>query len=221
MSNCCLCSKLVSDKTLSFWDRPLYETSNFVALPSLGSLVEGWVLLVPKRHVVCLGELLPESIPELEQLKSKVTSELAERYGGDICAFEHGPARENQKVGCSVDHAHLHLVPLSFNLEAEASLFLPSGVNFSAATWDHCRQAFLDGSDYLYLEQPLGTGRIALSNNFGSQVFRKAIAAHLRVPERFNWREFPQIENVARTALALGCDPGQIASTLNGFLNDA
>jgi hypothetical protein len=46
MSVCCLCSNLVSENSNEVWNRPLFESANFVVLPSLGSLVQGWLLLV-------------------------------------------------------------------------------------------------------------------------------------------------------------------------------
>jgi ATP adenylyltransferase len=213
MSICCLCSNLVSHEALSPWDRPLFETTNFAVVPSLGSLVEGWVMVVPKQHIISLGALSANLVSEMRDLKRVVSTELVQKYG-EVCAFEHGPAKENQKVGCTVDHAHLHLVPLSFDLALAAIPFLPPGAPFEKASWETCRDAFQHGLDYLYLEQPLENGRISISAEFGSQVFRKAIAARLGVPEQFNWRDFPQTEIVTRTVRTLG-SPGEGNATPN------
>lgn len=211
MSTCCLCSNLVSDGANEFWSRPLFESPNFVVLPSLGSLVEGWVLIVPKEHFISMGALSPDLLCEMDQVKTDVIGTLGRKYG-ELCAFEHGPCAANRKVGCGVDHAHLHIVPLDFDLVSAARPFMPPEAEWLDATWESCRAAFEKGQDYLYVEQPLGIGRISVHLSFGSQILRKAVAARLGVSEQFSWREYPQIEVVARTIRALGGSTGAAVS---------
>ena len=215
MNACCLCSAAVSDRALHAWNRPLFRSASFVALPSLGSLVEGWLLLVPKHHFISMGALPVHLADEMQNLRDLVSSQLTSRYG-ELCAFEHGPSRPARSVGCGVDHAHLHLVPLNFDLALAAGPFLPADVSWSDADRGDCRAAFERGRDYLYLEQPLGRGRIAVHDQFGSQVFRKAIAARLGMPEQFSWREYPQAETVARTIHKFNASPESAPAPPNG-----
>lgn len=206
MSACCLCSNLVSADSSVPWNRPLRESENFVVIPSLGSLVEGWALIVPKKHFICIGAFPNDLFRELEQTKSAVAQTLSQHYG-QVCAFEHGPNSVNRQVGCGVDHAHLHLVPLDFDLRKAAEGFTPSELHWTPATLNSCRTVFRGGWDYLYIEQPLGHGYIAAHKALGSQILRKAVAAHLGVPEEFNWRDFPQFETISRTIRTLS-SPG-------------
>jgi diadenosine tetraphosphate (Ap4A) HIT family hydrolase len=62
MKNCCFCERGAADE---FWNKPVFETSKFVVLPSLGSLVEGWLLLIPRKHAICLGALDRKLVPEM------------------------------------------------------------------------------------------------------------------------------------------------------------
>jgi hypothetical protein len=62
-----------------------------------------------------------------------------------------------------------------------------------------CVAAHRKGDDYLYLEQPIGCGRIATCRDFGSQLFRRAIASRLDIPGQYNWREHHQESNVMGT----------------------
>jgi ATP adenylyltransferase len=202
MSTCCLCSNLARLDPDEFWNKPLFESSNFVVIPSLGSLVEGWLLVLPKRHFISMGALPIGLASELEQVKNELTAVMGSLYG-ELCAFEHGPALPGLSVGCGVDHAHLHIVPINFDLASAAEPFMPPGVVWSPAIRESCRAAFEDEGDYLYLEQPLGNGRIATHSGFGSQIFRKAIASRLGIPERFSWRDYPQKETVAKTVRSL------------------
>ena len=202
MSTCCLCSNLVSEGSNKVWNKPLFESTNFVVLPSLGSLVEGWMLLVPKKHFICMGALPVDLAREMAFMKCAIAARLYRQYG-EVCVFEHGPGAVNHEVGCGVDHAHLHMVPLAFELTGAATQFMPTDTKWIDAGWESCRAAFEEGQDYLYLEQPIGVGRIAVHTGFGSQVFRKAIALCLGIPEQFNWRQYPQTEIVARTIQTL------------------
>jgi ATP adenylyltransferase len=198
MNTCCLCLNLVPGVARQSWDNPVFESQNFVALPSLGSLVEGWLLLVPKTHFISLGALPEALVTEMDDMKAKVTAHVRNEYG-EICVFEHGPAFASRKVGCTVDHAHLHIVPLAFNLAEATQPFMPHDSEWSKASWSECRVAHRAGKDYLYFEQQLGHGNISTHTDFGSQVFRKAIASKIGRPDEFNWREHPELDTVART----------------------
>lgn len=202
MSSCCLCLNSAKQAPVASWDNPIAESESFVVLPSLGSLVEGWLLLVPKDHYICMGALPDALLQELVAVKSEMAAQIESQYGS-LCAFEHGPGEVQRAVGCGVDHAHLHLVPIDFSLLEAARPFLPADATWSAASLNDCRHEYLKGLDYLYFEQPLGSGYISVHRSFGSQVFRKAISMKLGVPEQYSWREHPQLELTSRTIRGL------------------
>lgn len=195
MDKCRLCFNSLQPNV---WNEPLFESEHFVVLPSLGALVEGWLLLVPKNHFICIGALPESVIAEMEGIKAVVSSFLTECYG-KFSVFEHGPHVEKLQIGCGVDHAHLHFVPLTFDLANAVEPFLPTGIMWSSARHQDCQNAFLRGQDYLYLEQPLGNGKIALHTAFDGQLFRRGIAATLGRLNEYNWREHPQFSNITVT----------------------
>jgi ATP adenylyltransferase len=198
---CCLCPNRVSADSPEFWNKPLFETKNFAVVPSLGSLVQGWVMVVPKAHVVCAGALSDSLANEMQRLTTEISA-IVTRSFGEVCVFEHGPSTWRKSTGCSVDHAHLHIVPVDFNLAAAALSFMPENSSWVAGDWRACRNAYLQGADYLYIEQPVGFGRIATHAEFASQVFRKAIAQRLGIIGEFSWRDFPKFEVAASTVRA-------------------
>jgi diadenosine tetraphosphate (Ap4A) HIT family hydrolase len=160
-------------------------------------LVEGWVLIVPRGHFISTGAFPPELTAEFVAFKQEVSSRLQALYG-DICAFEHGPWAPSHQVGCGVDHAHVHLVPLSFSLLDAAKSYIP-GVEWQPASWSHCARAVAQELDYLFVEQPVGVGRIAVADQFGSQILRRAISSHIGRPNEFDWRNHPHEQNIERT----------------------
>ncbi len=197
--HCCqLCPNEKQEHIDDFWNVPLFESQNFKVLPSLGALVEGWLLLVPKEHFICMGALPIQLAAEMQEMKRFVRSVLLQCYG-QVCIFEHGPSKENLSIGCGVDHAHLHFVPVSLDLASAITPLLPLDVTWSEAGLNDCMTAFEEGEDYLYLERPTGFGRIAKHQLLTSQLFRRAVAIHAGVPHQFNWREYPQISNISNT----------------------
>jgi ATP adenylyltransferase len=195
MSSCRLCGPDFSAKS---WNEPLFESQSFVVIPSLGALVEGWLLLLPRTHYICSGSLPASLLGEMDALKKTAASFLQDVYGG-VSAFEHGPHGENRSVGCGVDHAHLHLVPTVFDLRAAISPFLPTNVTWRSGSITNCGVSFRESRDYLYLEQPIGNGYIATHDEFQGQLFRRAIASQLGLDAEYNWREFAQLKNVEAT----------------------
>lgn len=68
MNTCKLCLES-SEVVRQPWNDPLFETQNFIALPSVGALLEGWLLLVPKRHFILLGALPDLMLVEMQEFK--------------------------------------------------------------------------------------------------------------------------------------------------------
>lgn len=200
MLACRLCSNFTAGETRDVWNEPLFQSDNFVVLPSLGALIEGWLLIVPRCHAISVGALDSDLRGELNLLKVRFGNQLQAVYGY-ATAFEHGPSTERRAVGCGVDHAHLHLVPAAFDVVAASTQFMPEATCWEPGNFDTCKQAFEAGLDYLYVEQPIGSGRIAVNQAFESQVIRRGIASRLDRLNQYNWRDYPQMENVERTVV--------------------
>ncbi len=197
MKGCSFCTLTVRNE-VEDWNQPLMESDHFMVLPSLGALVEGWLLIAPKRHLISMGELSKALEPEFLSLKSDVVRLVEDLYGSAV-AFEHGPSATKHKVGCGVDHAHLHVVPVTHELEAAVAPFLPTDAQWKNADLDSCRDAFQAGMDYLYLEPGTRRGRILVHDQLGSQLFRRAIAQCIGANDQFNWRQYPQFGNISKT----------------------
>lgn len=216
MSDCCMCFNIMAARPPELWNKPVLETEHFIVLPSLGSLVPGWVLVIPKEHYLCIGALPQGLVPEFQWVKGK-TAELIATQFGEPCIFEHGPSSAGLKVGCSVDHAHLHVVPFSGDLARLVTSFMPDGAGWRPADVQACVNAYRAGENYLYFEQPLGSGFISIHPAFGSQVFRRAIALQLGKPHEFDWRQYPNHSTIQATVEALA--PGNHMEMQTGVGN--
>jgi len=214
---CTYCENLFSPSRGSGWDshdRILFQSEHFVAVPTIGSLVEGWLLIVTKHHHLCMGELAADRFDELDQFKLEVARSVERNYG-PVAIFEHGPSLPKQGVGCGVDHAHLHVVPTTCDLVLGLR-----GVMTRDLCWTDvraicdARDAFDSGLEYLYVEQPLSHGRIATGHGFESQLFRKVIARYIGEPDRFDWKLYSGPANVRRTVEKFTSRPCQDSSVL-------
>jgi len=198
-SGCRLCDVEHRCWSRNPWDRILWESADFLALPTLGAIVEGWLLIVPKDHYLCAGALQSELLPELDRFLRSVTHRVEREYG-QTAVFEHGPSCVGEPVGCTVDHAHIHIVPIRHNLMEGARDLAPRTLQWRrAAGLEDARDFHMRRLPYLYVEQPRGIAHIATGPGIPSQLFRKVVAKFMGVPERYDWRRFPETRNIEAT----------------------
>jgi ATP adenylyltransferase len=198
LSSCGFCRAL-EDPPDSAAQTVLAESPAFVVWPSLGALIPGWTLILPKEHHLALAELSDEKLDELSSLHRLIQSKLTASGFGSTVSFEHGPAFPGQEVGCGVDHAHLHVVPTDANvLEGAAHLF-PALRWRKVSSIASARSGFIAGESYLYVEDQFGRSWLAHHSDIPSQLIRQVIAFDLGRSDEFNWRAHPQLKNVERT----------------------
>jgi ATP adenylyltransferase len=212
--SCFASSEFSSSRAL--WDTPLFETDDFVAVPSLGSLVPGWLLVVPRRESLCLGQLSSEHRERLGNFVEEIVPILESRFG-PVAAFEHGPARRNSAVGCGVNYTHLHLVPTECDLRSQASVLVPQIKWHSCAGIDDTEAFSRRGEQYVYLQQRFGATPAAIGTSpvLPSQLFRRIIAKHVGKSESYDWKQHPQLSTISETvAILSGTRVSEVAASL-------
>jgi ATP adenylyltransferase len=175
------------------------ETEDLVAVPSVGALIPGWLLVVPKRHVLSFG-VLDARIRGRLSSQAEMIAEQWQVSAGPLTWFEHGPAEDRGTAGCGIDHAHLHLVPaVGLDLLAGARELFPwlafeevSGL--AAAALPVSR-----GLSYLYLRTDNGRSWLAASRDVPSQAFRRVIAHQQGRADEYDWKAFPRYDSLDAT----------------------
>ena len=183
-----------------FYNQRLYETENFAVIPSLGAIVEGWLLVIPKEHCISFGYLQsPQLFDELNQLINKVGNVVQKLYG-EYVIFENGAFCSNKLVGCGVDFAHIHIVPTKFNLiETIENEF---GISYDWKQIDNISESAKyveDNKPYLYYNNQQRESFITTNDNIPSQLFRKAVAFNAGLSDEYDWKEYPFTENIHKT----------------------
>ena len=184
------------------WDTPIFESETFVAIPTVGALVAGWLLVVPRTPALSFASLPEASFPELNRFLVDIVSILQPNYG-PVALFEHGPSVVGDRIGCGVDYAHLHLVPTNCDLERGARTLAPNIQWSQIESLVDIRKCEVAPHGYWYLQQRFGDscpliGR-AVDGNGPSQLFRKIIATHLGALAAYDWKECLGEEEIAAT----------------------
>lgn len=188
---CIFCSHVATEAT-RISETSLFESEHFVAWPSLGALVEGWLILVPKGHLLSLAELPAYLRPEFIDFRLEVETAV-ERFYGPVSSFEHGPSAPSSTAGCGIDHAHLHLVPTRADLLPFAQDLTPRDATWRSVSsiWE-ARSDIKTGRSYIYLQQPDAVQWISSAVSIPSQLMRRAIARSLGQPEHYDWQQNPE-----------------------------
>lgn len=186
------------------WDTVLAETHDFVLAPTLGSVVPGWVLVIPKRPAISFHEVARSGGPAPHEYLDQAVRLLG--LSEDWMWFEHGPASAGTAVGCGVDYAHIHILaapPFSFTefrTHVETS-----------GDWVQCvaREAYADlPTETPYYLAGYGNDAIRLvGRELGSQFFRKAVAFLSGDADRWDYRAHPFREHALATLDRFGMLP--------------
>ena len=204
---CKFCSFLSQeDSEKENFNHPLCETENFVVVPSVGAIVPGWLLLVPKSHYLNIGEIPFSEYDELNYVITSVTKILNRHYG-TFTIFEHGPVCDGSNVGCGIDHAHLHMVPFSFSYREACAKANLSVVDISdSGNFSSHKILSQNKIPYLYVKEKEDKGIFFTSPNIPSQFFRRIIADSCGKSGSFDYKTDLFIENVGLTISTLASD---------------
>lgn len=191
---CFFCQEIEDPtKNLLKSERYVLETKNFVVFPTEGCFQIGYLLVMPKQHYLCFGELNNELLTELEEILSKISSFVREKSGQNCIIFEHGTRKLEELTATSIMHAHIHVIPTN----KELIPFLP----------DYCELYKIKGfsdlaketKNYLFLRELNGTSYIVKNDGYPSQFFRRIACESLGIPQYWNWRDYPFRENMMIT----------------------
>jgi diadenosine tetraphosphate (Ap4A) HIT family hydrolase len=189
--------------------RLITASARFCLIPSLGQIVEGHLLIVPKQHYCATADLPIEQIAELDSLCERVRDALRTTYGNCVF-FEHG-MRGQWAGGCGVEHAHMHAVPVAANgvLHMLAQEFSDSKVRLL----EDIKQTVPGESSYLFFEDAAGDRHTFPVNNLPSQYMRKLVAESLGKSD-WDWRRRGQEPELVSTVQRLSplLQPSAIAS---------
>ena len=94
----------------------LYEDDLIIIVPAKGSPVEGYLMIIVKRHINGFAELTSNEIRHVENIINKIKLIYKKHFNIDSILLEHGSTKDGRHPQ-SIVHAHLHLIPFNFKEE--------------------------------------------------------------------------------------------------------
>ena len=182
------------------FNESLIETENFKVIPTLGSLVEGWVLVVPKKHYLSFGYLEEYLFTELNYIHNKVIKTLQILYNDDVIVFENGALDLGSFIGCGVDYAHIHYVPLKLDIKYLVNEFYGNNIKWEKiTTLGRMKYKIEKSKPYLFIEENNRDRYICEIHQPYSQLIRKFIANQVGKSSQYDWKEYSFEENITKT----------------------
>lgn len=168
----------------------LVESKNFYIFCDPHPLTEGHLLIIPKKHLSCIGEYSNKLMDEFIELDKLASNFLAENYGS-VSSFEHG------KFGQTVYHSHVHYLP--FN--GSPKDIIPEGGNkiYPFENIKELKDIFQKDGGYLYFS--IGSKKWTVDKSLtASRFFRDRYAKALNHPKRGNWKAMHFNEEIMKVA---------------------
>ena len=200
---CRFCDIVLGKYRFNGIDEPFASNDDFVAVASVGALVEGWSLIIPKSHELSMKNYYGD--PALAKFLGSVLPYLVHHYGR-LIAFEHGANQEGSITACGTAHAHFHLVPFGQSLLPE---FRDSGMEWIKC---HASEIAFRSREHEYLfyselddrrvwQDPVGYLHVLKRPT--SQYFRRLIAKHSGKAEAFDYKRFLHLDVARQTRTVL------------------
>ncbi|AKB45945.1 hypothetical protein MSKOL_0168 [Methanosarcina sp. Kolksee] len=193
-------------------ERILVRRKNFYVMLSLGPLVEGYCLIIPKAHITTFGKLPSNLFNEFLDLKEKVTAILKKVYKTDfVLCYEHGNIATSIGLPPNDNHAHIHILPVPKSIsslmvkeiEDDLKKFPIKYYSFTDF-WEDYHEHHSD-EPYIFIEKDNQTIVFYLLDNTPrSQYLRYLVAKILGLDEKLvDWKSHPNWERILGSRLEL------------------
>lgn len=194
--DCLFCNKFFvpysTNVEKTWYDVPVYQTAEFIAVPALGQIVPGYLLIVPRKHIFSMAQLTVKEIHSLREFCNSI-AKIQSKYWGWPVIFEHGSCNEEKTSGACIIHAHWHLVPGNFDLR-------PPDAEFTQIeSFESFAQSRKTGNPYLFYEDQDRNAYIVDVKVATSQLFRKELARLVGKEDQWDYLVFPEYENIRST----------------------
>jgi diadenosine tetraphosphate (Ap4A) HIT family hydrolase len=121
----------------------LLQTDGLLLIPDLYPLVPGHLLVITRRHYLCIGAAPAAVREELPAVAEEAAAFVRETYGVEPLLWENGVS------GQTVFHAHLHLIPINVDGMLDDLEDDPGSVEITG--WDDVVERFRDAGEYHYI----------------------------------------------------------------------
>ncbi len=160
-------------------------------IAGLGAFAPGYVLVFPEQHVRSTLSISKDDYPLFADLLADTIQRVTTVFGPPTI-FEHGSCMlDNTRRSACLDHAHIHLLPGSYELSSNAQ-------EDAVIVFGRRPKIITAATGYLFVQEP-GAEPVYVSDPGVSQYFRRKVAAKLDFADEWDYLLFPRLENVLQT----------------------
>lgn len=169
------------------------ETDNFYITGNLGSLVEGYNLVISKKHILSMSASTDKE--EYICLINILRHMYKDIYGIEPIIFEHGSNNIELSKDNSIDHAHTHIINHKYVDEDKIIKEL------ELKEVDSIKELLEYGKNINYISYISNNGKYYIGEvkKANSQIMRKYIAKDINKEDTWDWRKYPYLENSFET----------------------
>lgn len=174
----------------------IYESPNFYVVPELGALKQGYLMIVPKRHILAVAQFPEALMPEYHEVCQDVEEMLLKAFNGKTVSFiEHGSGPSGKTSHKkSIVHAHTHVV-VDWCLKKKYQEMVQMKVcNDISVARDVHYFSYQEGTkgDLLVSMDP----EVYVQRQFPRQIMAEELEL---APDQYNWRwyEFDEITHAS------------------------
>lgn len=169
---------------------PLKETNSFWVVCDVHPISQGHVLIIPKRHLSCIGEYPEQVYKEFLELYKEFSEFILQEYRA-ISSFEHG------KISQTVFHSHVHLVPFKGN----SIDIVPEGQDKLTKLDNISKLKEIYQKDGAYLFFSIGKDMWVVDTSLAApRFFRDRFAKAFGHEEKGNWKQMRANEQLMHEA---------------------
>lgn len=195
--NCPYCKYLKGYSTP--YEKTVYESQNFYVVPTYGEFVKGYLLIIPKKHIMSMAELKPDTFKEFMTVLQDIIYLLKLTYKFEkFLIWENGTSNLGfGKEKNSIVHAHTHVVPSNLTADKIENI---SKIKFAKipndALLEHGLYSYLlirDGQNWRIHSDP--------KTYYPSQYIRQILATAYNLPENhWNWKKYSYFDLMLETS---------------------
>lgn len=191
---------LLANAPGALYDQPLLARPDWVMAPTLGAIVPGWLLAIPRQWALSFRDVHLAGGQSACAVLEDVQCELG-LSADEVIWFEHGPATAGTVVGCGLDHAHLHIL---IRPQFSFSSFVEHARADAALDWHEVPSVEsydMLGESTSYCIAGCGDRAIVAQGveSVGSQFFRRVVASLVGDGSRWDYRSEPHMQHVEAT----------------------
>lgn len=207
--NCTFCKEFMDIENSEFRSffsyselpsRIVANTENFICLAALGAVREGYLLILPKKHIPSFAFLDFTLANEAQNFLNDIVRMAKKNFSNSLIVFEHGTMdnenSENRGSGGCIDHAHIHIFPTSIDPFKEiVSEFSYQKVNHIKNLSTFKEQ----NSPYLYYGKDDFRVAFIVDKPVPSQYIRRLLWKKELNPDEWDWSLFVGKNHVIET----------------------